>query len=414
MRDLLKNHSQWPKAFKLMKVLKNKGFEVVVAGGAVRDALLGRRDSGDLDIASSASPEQVQELFEKVIPVGESFGVCRVVFEGAVFEVASFRKDGLYVDGRRPKTISQATIEEDAWRRDFTVNALFYDPFLQEVLDPTDQGVPDLAGGVLRAVGVAEDRFKEDHLRLLRALRFQAQLDFTLEAKTKEALVGTLPLLSKVAVERVVQEMEKVFDESSVQNFLKLCQEHSLFEYLPAAVSLQEPQWTSIHGALSKGLPKEKEMIWCYLAYALWRHASHEPLNWFKDLKLPKRVFTLWNKIIGYQKILMELELTSFTSQLHMMRDEEYSKIFLLVATFETSERAQELKKHWQGFLIKYGEDGKISAPFITGKDLVEANLAQPSPEIKRLIEKCYEIQIKEKIKEKKEILRRIEDLSSS
>jgi len=164
------------KVLQVHKILVAAGFKAWLAGGCVRDVLLGRRPA-DYDIVTDASVQDVQKLFPHSVLVGEQFGVLRVIHEGEEFEIAQFRKESEYRDGRRPSLVESATPEEDAFRRDLTVNALFYDPATQHLYDYVG-GLKDLHAQILRAVGDPRVRFQEDHLRILRALRFRSQLGF--------------------------------------------------------------------------------------------------------------------------------------------------------------------------------------------------------------------------------------------
>lgn len=195
----LKQHSQWPAVEEILQSLKLAGYECYLAGGCVRDALLGRPAS-DLDVATNATPEQIEKLFPKTIAVGKSFGVMRVLSRGSDIEVATFRKDGLYKDGRRPEDVSFSSPEEDAKRRDFTVNALFFDLSKEKVIDFVS-GLEDLKQQTLRAVGDAFLRFEEDKLRILRALRFASQLGFVIESKTFQAIKISAPQVVQVSPE---------------------------------------------------------------------------------------------------------------------------------------------------------------------------------------------------------------------
>lgn len=152
------------------------------AGGCVRDRLRGV-EPHDFDIATNARPEEVQRLFPRNVAVGAQFGVIVVLEGDLAFEVATFRSDDAYVDGRRPSSIRFTTAREDAARRDFTINAMFYDPVAEEVVDYVD-GRADLEKKIIRAVGDANQRFAEDKLRMMRAIRFATTLDFEIEART--------------------------------------------------------------------------------------------------------------------------------------------------------------------------------------------------------------------------------------
>lgn len=174
------------------------------AGGCVRDRLLGLEPK-DYDVATDAVPTRVAELFPGALRVGEAFGVMLVRRGGHSIEVATFRRDGTYADGRRPDEVSWSSPEEDAARRDFTINGLFEDPATGEVIDHVG-GQADLAAGVLRAIGTADDRIEEDRLRMLRAARFAARFDFDVEPRTAEAIRRRAAGLTSVSRERIGHE----------------------------------------------------------------------------------------------------------------------------------------------------------------------------------------------------------------
>ena len=181
------------------------GYRALFAGGSVRDGLLGL-DVKDYDVATDAHPEDVRDIFPHAHRVGEAFGVMLVRRGGNTIEVATFRADGPYTDGRRPDTIEFTTPELDAQRRDFTINGLFEDPATGEIIDHVG-GRADLEAGVIRAIGDPEDRFAEDRLRMLRAVRFAARLGFTIEARTRAAIRVHAAELGDVSRERTGQEI---------------------------------------------------------------------------------------------------------------------------------------------------------------------------------------------------------------
>lgn len=193
----------------LVQILKEAGFIAYFAGGWVRDHLLGI-PCDDIDIATSAPPRAVMQLFPKTIPVGIDFGSVVVVHEGMNFEVTTFRTESGYADGRHPTCVAFSSPEVDASRRDFTINGMFYDPLTRQILDFVG-GRADLNHRLLRAIGDPEQRFLEDKLRMMRAVRFATCLDFHIESCTRAALFKTAHLLFPyVAVERVWQEFEKI------------------------------------------------------------------------------------------------------------------------------------------------------------------------------------------------------------
>jgi len=189
--------------------LRAAGFAAFWVGGCVRDFLLGR-EAQDFDIATDARPEQVENLFRKTIPVGKKFGVIIVVEDGQQFQVATFRAEADYQDGRRPETVVFADAEADALRRDFTVNGLFYDPLTKKIHDWVG-GEKDLRAKIIRTIGRPEERFCEDHLRMLRAVRFAAQLNFEIAPKTFAAIQTLAPKIKIISAERVRDELIKLF-----------------------------------------------------------------------------------------------------------------------------------------------------------------------------------------------------------
>ncbi|GMV38924.1 MAG: poly(A) polymerase [Myxococcales bacterium] len=199
------------KAAAVARRLSQAGHEAYFAGGCVRDMLLGVAPK-DYDIATSATAEQVRATFSRTVPIGAAFGVMQVHYAGAAFEVATFRTEHGYSDGRRPDRVEHATAREDVLRRDFTINGLLYDPERGAVIDWVG-GQEDLAARVIRAVGRPEERFAEDRLRMLRAVRFAARLGFDIEAGTAEAITRLAPEVRSVSAERIREELLRTLSE---------------------------------------------------------------------------------------------------------------------------------------------------------------------------------------------------------
>ena len=210
--------------------LQRAGFAAFWVGGCVRDFLLGREPQ-DFDIATDAKPEQVENLFRKTIPVGKKFGVIIVVEGGQQFQVATFRAEADYQDGRRPEKVEFANAEADAVRRDFTVNGLFYDPLTEKIHDWVG-GEKDLRAKTIRTIGAPAERFGEDHLRLLRALRFAAQLGFEIEPQTFAAIQSLAPKIKIISAERVRDELLKLFRPPHAARGLVLLRDSGLLEHI--------------------------------------------------------------------------------------------------------------------------------------------------------------------------------------
>lgn len=218
--------------------LVQAGHEAYWVGGCVRDILRGVEPK-DYDIVTSARPEQVREIFPRTLPVGEAFGVVLVVEDGNNYEVASFRSEGPYEDGRHPSSVRFATLEEDVKRRDFTVNGLLMDPATGAVIDLVG-GRADLERRIIRTIGDPDRRFAEDHLRALRAVRFAANLDFELEPDTFQAVRRNAQLVAKVSPERVRDELNKLLTGGNARRGLELLEATGLLEIvLPELVSLK-------------------------------------------------------------------------------------------------------------------------------------------------------------------------------
>ena len=236
-----------PQARDIVAQLQRAGFTAYLAGGCVRDHLLGI-EAKDFDVATSAKPEEVQALFPRVTNLtGKSFGVVRVMVGEEHFEVATFRQDGPYKDGRHPELVRFATAEEDAQRRDFTINGLFFDPVAEKLIDYVG-GEADLRAKVIRAIGEPADRFAEDQLRLLRAIRFATRLNFKIEPKTWEAIRAKASAIRTVSAERIRDELNKIFTASKPERSLDLLDQSGLLaEVLPDIAAMhgveQPPQY---------------------------------------------------------------------------------------------------------------------------------------------------------------------------
>jgi poly(A) polymerase len=242
-------------AVDVVQSLKNAGFIALWAGGCVRDSLLGRTPK-DYDVATDATPEQVRDVFGKrrTLGIGESFGVIVVLGpkDAEQIEVATFRTDGLYLDGRRPSSVQFSSPEEDAQRRDFTINGMFFDPIDEKLLDYVG-GEKDLAAGMLRAIGNPSARMEEDKLRMLRAVRFASTFGFELDSSTANSIREMAEQIRVVSAERISQELRKMLAHANRALAITLCKELGLFtQILPELQSLESGDWACVEQALSE------------------------------------------------------------------------------------------------------------------------------------------------------------------
>jgi len=223
--------------FEIIKTLKNSGYQAYVVGGSVRDKLLGKVPK-DIDIATNATPDEIEGLFDKTLPIGKSFGVIIVVMpDGEQYEVATFRSDGNYSDNRRPDSVSfEKTPKGDASRRDFTINSMFLDPITGDIEDYFG-GQDDLKKKIIRTVGDSNTRFEEDKLRMLRSIRFSLTLGFILSEEIKESIRENAHKITSVSQERIKEELLKMLKSGSPGEAILLLEELGLLEHILPEVS---------------------------------------------------------------------------------------------------------------------------------------------------------------------------------
>lgn len=225
-------------AIAIIRELRNRGHEAYLVGGCVRDMVM-RIEPADYDIATSARPEEIVKIFPRTESIGVQFGVVLVIYRGHAFEVATFRSDDAYVDGRRPTSVSFTDAKQDVLRRDFTINGLLYDPVAERIIDYVD-GQADIEAKLVRAIGDPRARFEEDKLRILRAVRFGARLGYTIEPATWEAVRAMAPAIHQVSSERIREELMRILTEGQAARGIRMLKESGLCKEI-----LPELEWTS-------------------------------------------------------------------------------------------------------------------------------------------------------------------------
>ena len=406
-------------ATRLVKRLREAGHEAYFAGGCVRDRLLGR-EASDIDIATSAHPETVQSLFPKTFSVGEQFGVIVVLEEGSEFQVATFRADGAYIDGRRPESVTFTTAEGDARRRDFTVNGLFQDPVENRILDFVG-GQEDLKAGILRAIGAAGDRFEEDKLRLLRGVRFAAALGFQIEPSTWAALRAAAGSITAVSAERIRDELVKIFLHPSRLRGFDLLDESGLLEVLLPEVSAmkgceQPPEFhpegdVFIHTRLMLSLLPEEVSV--PLVFSVLFHDIGKPPTLHRD-ETGRIRFNGHESVsaVMTEKIFERLRFSNAATEAtvagvknHMaFKDVKQMRVATLRRFLARSTIDDELELHRvdclgsHGLLDNYAfllakreelsRQPLIPPPLLTGRDLIALG-CQPGPLFKRVLEEA-------------------------
>jgi len=222
----------------IVEKLRERGHTAYLVGGCVRDMIMGTKPK-DWDVATNAPPDRVMSIFDKTIPVGAQFGVVIVRRRGRNYEVATFREEWGYEDGRRPGGVRFSTAKADAKRRDFTINGLFYDPVEGKVIDYV-RGLRDLEAGVIRAIGRPEERFEEDKLRMLRAVRFSSRFGFRIARRTGEAIKKNAKDIEKVSAERVRDELVHILVSDNPADGIRKMDDYGLLEHiLPEVKDMQ-------------------------------------------------------------------------------------------------------------------------------------------------------------------------------
>lgn len=261
--NMLKNN-EWGASQKIIETLQTLGFEAYIVGGAVRDIVLGKPPT-DIDIATSALPDEVKATFSRSIDVGIEHGTIVVLMDECAIEVTTFRTDGKYVDHRRPTHVTFVrSLEEDMKRRDFTMNAMALTQD-EEIIDLFG-GKEDIQNGIIRTVGDPNHRFAEDALRMLRAIRFSSQLNFQLEEKTSEAITTNATNIQKISVERITNELEKIWLSNFPINALKEIEKTKIGQWLPGSLNWSSKMWeqfddnkSTVHGWTFLSLMQNKD-----------------------------------------------------------------------------------------------------------------------------------------------------------
>lgn len=280
--------SEFQKALPVLEKIKEAGFEAYFVGGSVRDALL-NRPIHDVDIATSSYPEETKQIFSRTVDIGIEHGTVLVLEGEEEYEVTTFRTEDIYVDYRRPSAVSFVrSLEEDLKRRDFTVNAFALDE-TGEIVDLFD-GLQDLENRVLRAVGVASERFNEDALRIMRGFRFQASLGFELESETFKAMKVLTPLLEKISIERTFVEFDKLLLAPYWRVGLSSMIESQAYDYLPDMVGSQE-KLQSLFDLEKDFTFESSEQAWAELLWALEVEDAQQFLkHWKTSRQFAKQV----------------------------------------------------------------------------------------------------------------------------
>lgn len=390
-------------ATSLVTTLQNANFTAFFAGGWVRDFVMGK-PCQDIDIATNAHPEQVMKLFPRSVAVGAQFGVVRVLLDSHEFEVATFRSESQYVDGRRPAHVSlHSSPKEDALRRDFTINGMFYDPVREEIYDYVG-GQEDIEKKIIRTIGEPKERFKEDRLRMIRAIRFKNALGFSIEQKTWKAICEECHhVASAVSPERVIQEMEKMFKKKILFSCLKDMASISLLTTIfPILRTAPHP---SIQERLAHIETYEGSSLTAALCLLFQEKEASYLSSFVEEYHLSrkdKKIVELFEQYDGLHHPLSE------TAWVKLYARPEFSDFLAAVSTLRANPK-QFLQRHQekQGELSFWVDQVRTKKYLVTGEDLKAKGIVE-GKQMGKLLEKAFEISVTERLQDKERIIRQL------
>lgn len=356
----------------ILEHIESAGFEAYFVGGAVRDMLL-NKPIHDVDIATSAFPEEIKALFTKTVDTGIQHGTVMVLDHGDGYEITTFRTESTYTDFRRPDKVTFVrSLAEDLKRRDFTINAIAMTKD-GDIIDLFD-GLTDMAQKRIRAVGDAEVRFNEDALRIMRALRFSAQLGFDIAPHTKAALKQIGPNLEKIAVERIRVEFEKLLMGQYASNSLSVAIEADLIRYLPGHIKRED--WLTITADLKRNQPQARTVIWPYFLSRLSLRLNELQL-FMRSWKTSREDM---RAVLSIVPIVKHVQTVS-VFELYAIYDYQALLFEVLTLVGTPSATQQRVKQIFDALPITHNRDMCIS-----GGDLLANNIVTPGPQMGRIL----------------------------
>ncbi|HOL28616.1 MAG TPA: CCA tRNA nucleotidyltransferase [Phycisphaerae bacterium] len=394
-------------ALAIVRQLREHGHQALWAGGCVRDMLLNRPPQ-DIDIATDATPERIVSLFRKTRKVGMQFGVVLVRQGPYWIEVATFRQDINYTDGRRPEQVLFTTAEEDAKRRDFTINGLFYDPLEDRVIDYVG-GREDLAAGVVRAIGNPAERFAEDHLRMLRAVRFAARFGFRLDPSTAEAIREHAHQLTRISPERIREELEKMLSHPTRARAVEQMAELGLMPFLWAGAAWPAER-VRMAGAVLAQLPADADFV---LGMAALLHdaspAEVEAVG--RALRCSNREIDDMAWLVSRQGCLARTQDLALADFKRLAAHPQFKKLMILHKAVCTAYgRPLDGYEAAERLIRLIPADQIAPPPLVTGDDLIGLGLS-PGPAFKTILDTLYTAQLNNQLRSRDEAMNRLGEI---
>ena len=380
---VIQSLNHWPNIKDIVHNLDKEGYKAWLVGGCIRDILCGITPK-DIDLATDAHPEVIEKIFPKTLSIGKNFGTITICKGNKNYEITSFRSDGDYKDGRHPEDIYFSNPEKDAQRRDFTCNALFFDTLNNQLIDFVD-GVKDILKKQIQSVGIAEERFAEDGLRLFRAIRFSAQLDWSLEQKTLQAIKKQKSQITKISVERVREELFKILLAKNHQRGLALLESTKLFQTFlgPTFSPLSIPQ-VVLYGDIN-----------ARLALLTYHWPSNHTENFLKKINLSKKAIRyLLSLSTITRKNIQDMPLTQLRNLVSNNCFEDICDLLKALDRKKDLNFLQDIKDMYP----------KLPDPLISGDDLKQMGF-QTGERLGQVIDILREAQLNNEIQTKKDAI---------
>lgn len=426
-----------PGAWQIVQRLRANGYQALLAGGCVRDWLLGQRPE-DWDVVTDAAPEVVMRLFDRTYPIGVQFGIVVVRLAEGEYEVARFRQDGPYQDGRHPQTIAFADARADAWRRDFTINGMFLDPQTGEVIDYVG-GREDLKRGIIRAIGDPAQRFAEDYLRMLRAVRFAARFSFEIEEKTLAAIAAHAARIVNVSAERIRDELTLILTEGGAGRGLQFLLDTGLLrEILPEVAAMegvpQPPEfhpegdlWIHVKLALEALVAPSRSLAWGTLLHDIGkpptlvksdriRFDEHDAIGARLAEEICRRLRMsgddtrrICELVANHMRLRHIREMRPGKRQ-RFLREPYFPELLELHRADCLASHAQlDLYEFCRQQLAESAQQERQPARLLTGHDLIARGLT-PGPRFREILEALEEEQLEGRVRTRAEAERFVEE----
>ncbi|MBU0982197.1 CCA tRNA nucleotidyltransferase [Patescibacteria group bacterium] len=424
-------------SIEIVKILQEAGHTAYWAGGCVRDIIMGREPK-DFDIATSAKPDEIEDLFEETYPIGKAFGIIHTVVNGHQFEIATFRSDAGYSDGRRPDAVYFSHPAEDALRRDFTINGIFYDPVNDEYHDFVG-GRNDITNRLIRFIGDPHERILEDHLRIIRAIRFKNTLQFGYHPDTYQAIKKHAHLADKVSWERVRDELNKIIMNENAPTAFEDMQDTGVLPFVlpeleeckgiaqPTQYHQEGDVWTHLMKAL-ESLPKDAPLLarWAVLLHDIGKPQTFKiaerirfdhhcevsaeiAARIMRRLRFSRQAIERVTWVVLHHFMMKELLQMSLGRRRHWFLDPRFPDLLLLyyadaAGTTPTDlSLYEQVKAAYEETLQNFKEKPE---PFLTGQDVMETLNLKAGPRIGEILDQAYELQLSSELNSRWEALR--------